>query len=231
MSKVLHMISIARKAGKLEVGEEPAGAAARAHQAKLLIIAKDAAENTYRRVRHFAAAGNTTWVSVPYTKSELGGAIGRTSCALMAVMDMGIAAAIVRGLAADDPEKFTPTMEKMNEKAEKALRRQKEKRQHEKNLQSGKYQHKMAVKAAEEAREARKAEQAKKAEGEEQKPRKTSGSYQRRKPSGSYHKSGSANRSYKKKSGRSNRYEDMARQKAQRQRPDGEKKFSGKRQG
>ena len=33
MDSVLHLLGIARKAGRVEVGEEPVGAAARAHQA------------------------------------------------------------------------------------------------------------------------------------------------------------------------------------------------------
>ena len=36
MDSVLHLIGIARKAGRLEIGEEPVGAAARARQARLI---------------------------------------------------------------------------------------------------------------------------------------------------------------------------------------------------
>ncbi len=149
MSSILHLVSIARKAGKLEVGEEPTAAAARARRAKLILVAKDATDNTYRRVRHFGEAGNVTWVSTPYTKAELGGAVGRSTCAMLAVMDIGLAAAMVRGLAEEDPEKFQITMERMNAKAERALRRQQEKRQHEKNVRTGKYQSKQRARQAE----------------------------------------------------------------------------------
>jgi ribosomal protein L7Ae-like RNA K-turn-binding protein len=171
MSNILHLVSIARKAGKLEIGEEPTAAAARARQAKLILVAKDATENTYRRVRHFGDAGNVTWVSTPYTKAELGGAVGRSAVAMLAVMDVGLAAAMVRGLAQEDPEKFTVTMERMNAKAEKALRRQQEKRQHEKNLKTGKYQTKQRQKQAQEeaqarAEEAKRAREAKEAQAE-----------------------------------------------------------------
>jgi ribosomal protein L7Ae-like RNA K-turn-binding protein len=138
MNSTLHLLGIARKAGKLELGEEPTGAAARAKQAKLIVVARDAAENTFRRVRHFADAGNVLWVSVPFTKTELGGAVGRNSCAMLAVMDVGLASAIVQKLAAEDPEKYSITAEKMEEKAARALQRQKEKRAHEKNLREGK---------------------------------------------------------------------------------------------
>lgn len=137
-NSILHLLGIAKKAGKLEIGEEPTGAAARARQAKLILVARDAADNTFRRVRHFADAGNVIWVSVPVTKEEMGRAVGRTSCAMLAIMDVGIASAIAQKLAAQDPEKFTITAEKLAQKSEKALQRQKEKRQHEKNLQKGK---------------------------------------------------------------------------------------------
>lgn len=138
MNSTLHLLGIAKKAGKLELGEEPTGAAARAKQAKLIVVARDAAENTFRRVRHFADAGNVTWVSVPFTKAELGSAVGRTSCAMLAVMDVGLASALVGKLAAEDPEKFSITAQQMEERAARALQRQREKRAHEKNLREGK---------------------------------------------------------------------------------------------
>jgi len=59
------MLGLAKKAGRLEVGEEPVGAAARARDARLIVVAEDAAENTVRRVRHFADAGQCLWVKVP----------------------------------------------------------------------------------------------------------------------------------------------------------------------
>ena len=43
MDNALHLIGIARRAGRLEVGEEPVGAAARAGHARLLVLAADAA--------------------------------------------------------------------------------------------------------------------------------------------------------------------------------------------
>ena len=53
MDKLLNLIGLAKKAGKLEVGEEPVGAAARSKHARLILIASDAADNTRRRARHF----------------------------------------------------------------------------------------------------------------------------------------------------------------------------------
>ena len=54
MHNMLHLLGIARKAGRLEAGEEPVAAAARSRQAKLIAVASDAAENSVRRASHFA---------------------------------------------------------------------------------------------------------------------------------------------------------------------------------
>lgn len=46
---ILHLLGLARKAGRLEIGEEPVGAVCRARQARLVLLASDAAANTNRR--------------------------------------------------------------------------------------------------------------------------------------------------------------------------------------
>ena len=38
---ILHLLGLAKKAGRLEIGEEPVGAAARAHQARVLLLAAE----------------------------------------------------------------------------------------------------------------------------------------------------------------------------------------------
>ena len=121
MDNVLHLLGIARKAGRVEVGEEPVGASARARQARLILVASDAADNSARRAAHFAQAGKAPWFRVPYTKGELGGTVGRASCAM----------------AAGAPETYGAASAELSEKADKALQRQKEQRRHEKKLQKG----------------------------------------------------------------------------------------------
>ena len=65
---ILSLIGLCKKAGRLEAGEEPVGAAARAHHARLLLVAADAADNTRRRCAHFAEAGAVPWTSCPSPK-------------------------------------------------------------------------------------------------------------------------------------------------------------------
>ncbi len=135
---ILHLLGLARKAGKLEIGEEPVGAACRSRHARLVLLASDAAANTRRRCAHFGEAGNVLWLEVPFTKEELGFPLGRSSCAMLAFTDAGFAASLVKKLAARDPEKYGPAAQQLQGKANRMLERQKEKRQHEKNLREGK---------------------------------------------------------------------------------------------
>lgn len=134
---VLHLLGLARKAGRLEIGEEPVGAVCRARQAKLVLLASDAASNTFRRAAHFGQAGNVLWLEVPFSKMDLGLALGRGPCAMLALTDVGFASSIVQKLSSRDPEKYGPAAQQLKAKADKALQRQREKRQHEKNLREG----------------------------------------------------------------------------------------------
>lgn len=137
MDKLLNLIGLAQKAGRLAVGEEPTGAAARARDARLILVAADAAENSVRRVRHFADAGQCLWCRIGADKDALGRAVGRSSCAMLAVTDIGFAEAIARKLAEGD-ERFAETAEKLAVKAQRAAERRREAEAHEKNVRTGK---------------------------------------------------------------------------------------------
>lgn len=146
MNKVLNLLGLAKKGGRLEVGEEPTGAAARAKDARLLLIASDAADNSFRRLRHFADAGACLYTRLPCTKDELGKALGRSSCAMVAVTDIGFATAIAQKLAEDDEASYGELAEKLALKAQRAAQRRKEMEQHEKNLRTGKSRKKAEAK-------------------------------------------------------------------------------------
>ena len=122
MDKILSLIGLAKKAGQLAVGEEPTGAAARARDARLILVASDAADNSVRRVEHFADAGQCLWCRIGADKASLGRAVGRSSCAMAAVTDIGFASAIAKKLAESD-EHFAITAEKLAVKAQRAAER------------------------------------------------------------------------------------------------------------
>lgn len=138
MDPILSMIGICRKAGKIEAGEEPVDAAVRARDARLLLLAADAADNTARRCAHFAEVGQCLWLRIPESKYELGRALGRGSCAVLAITDTGLALAVAQRLAEHDPAKYDEAVAKLQVKAQRARERQEEQLRHEKNLRQGK---------------------------------------------------------------------------------------------
>ena len=74
--RILSLLGLALRGGNLAVGEEPVEAAARAKDARILLLAADAAAGTCRRAEHFALAGQCLWLRTPFTKEELGAAFG-----------------------------------------------------------------------------------------------------------------------------------------------------------
>ena len=138
MNNALSLLGLARKAGRIEIGEEPVGAACRARRARLVVLACDAAGHSARRAEHFSQSGGALCVHLPFTKEELGGILGRSSCAMAALTDAGMAASLLKKLAAADPGQYSEAAQALDLKAQKVLQRQKEQRAHEKNLARGK---------------------------------------------------------------------------------------------
>ena len=71
MDKALNYMALARKAGRIELGEEPAGAAARAQHARLIVVASDASDHTWRRAQSFVAGTEQQCIRVDFTKDQL----------------------------------------------------------------------------------------------------------------------------------------------------------------
>ena len=136
MDKALNYMALARKAGRIALGEEPVGAAARANTAKLVIVASDASDHTWRRAQSFVAGTNQICLRLPFTKDQLGMAIGRTSLAIAAFTDPALALAFVKAL--DQPEKHAQILEELQARTKRVQQRQKEAKAHEKNARKGK---------------------------------------------------------------------------------------------
>lgn len=131
-------LGLIKKAGKLEVGEEPVGASCRAKKASLVLIASDTAPNSVRRATHFADASQILILPVPLDKVQMGLAIGRPPCAMIAVTDIGFSSAMARKLYSLNPDLDPALLESLELKSQRAIQRRKEKRAHEKNLLRGK---------------------------------------------------------------------------------------------
>lgn len=136
MNKALNYLSLARKAGKLELGEEPVGAAARAQKARLVVVASDASDHTWRRALSFVAGTNQECVRLPYTKDELGTAVGRQELAIAAMTDPAMALAFLKALP--DPEKHAEAMAALDKRSQRIAQRRREEKAHQRNRKMGK---------------------------------------------------------------------------------------------
>ena len=136
MDKVMNYLSLARKAGLAELGEEPVGAAARALTAAVILVASDASDHTWRRAKSFAAGTDQQCIRLPHSKDEMGMAIGRTSLAIAAITDSALALNLVQALG--EPEKHKAALEILEKKTERVKKRQAEAKAHKRNVRMGK---------------------------------------------------------------------------------------------
>ena len=135
-TKARNYLSLARKGGMAELGEEPVGGAARAGKAYVVIVASDASDHTWRRAKSFVAGTAQQCIRLPYTKDEMGMAIGRDCLAIAAITDCPMALALVKALP--QPEKYAEALQLLTEKAAKMKKRQSEAKAHQKNVRTGK---------------------------------------------------------------------------------------------
>ena len=136
MDRALNYMSLARKAGLIELGEEPVGGATRALKARLVVVASDAGDHTWRRAKSFVAGTDQVCVRVSYTKDEMGQATGRTSLAIVAFTDPSMALSFLKALP--QQERYSEELNALENRAQKARQRQNEARAHEKNKRFGK---------------------------------------------------------------------------------------------
>ena len=134
MDKHLNYLSLGRKAGKLELGEEPVGAVARSGKAYLIVVASDAGDHSWRRAKSYTAGTQQQCIRLDATKDELGQATGRTSLAMAAFTDASLAVAFLKAM----PKPQAEALAILEAKAKRLEARKKEAKAHQRNLRKGK---------------------------------------------------------------------------------------------
>lgn len=106
VDKALGLLGLARKAGKLQTGEESVGVMLTEKRARLTLLAEDAGEAVSRKARGLAEGTRQRVLKIPYDKLRLGAALGRPSVSVAAFGDVSMALAFVRALpeGTADPE-------------------------------------------------------------------------------------------------------------------------------
>lgn len=135
-AKALNYLSLARKGGRAELGEEPVGDISRTGKAYVILVASDASDHTWRRAKAYAAGTEQQCVRLPYSKEEMGMAVGRTSLAIAAITDCALALALLQSLP--EPGQYTGPIGVLTEKSRKLKMRQQEAKAHLRNVRRGK---------------------------------------------------------------------------------------------
>ena len=135
--KALRLLGLARRARLLEIGEEPVGIACRSGKAKLLLVAKDAGDHTFRRARSFVSGSKCPYVCVPYTKDELGDGLGCNACALCAILDAPFAKAFLEDLP-ELAQQHEEILQELTRQTARVQKRRQEEKAHRKNVRFGK---------------------------------------------------------------------------------------------
>ena len=105
--KALGMLGLARKAGKLQTGEESVGALILEKRARLTVLASDAGPATTRRIKSMMEGSRQRCITLPYDKLALGAALGKQTLAVAAFSDVSLALAFVKTL---DPGTVDPAL-------------------------------------------------------------------------------------------------------------------------
>ena len=88
--KILSLLGLCRRAGKLVLGHDPVCKAMKEKKAMLVLTASDFSQNSRKEVEAAAVLTNTPLLELPFTKEELSLSVGH-HCGAAAVTDRGFA--------------------------------------------------------------------------------------------------------------------------------------------
>lgn len=125
-SPYIPLLGLARRAGKVEIGDEAVKSACAHSTARMLLIASDSSERTCETFEFIAESANIPHIPVAETREELGNALGKRPCAVVAVCDAGFSAAIIKKLSAEN-EYARAALPNLEKKAQRAQSRKKSK--------------------------------------------------------------------------------------------------------
>ena len=129
MDKALQYMTLARKAGRLAVGEENCGNAAVSGKARLLLLASDASDNARKRAIGFLQGRRALLASLPWKKEELSSLLGRNGCSMVCFTDLPLASRFASAMAGDHSG-WQDIADILSRREEKAVRRKAAPRKH-----------------------------------------------------------------------------------------------------
>ncbi len=98
--KLLSLLGLCRRAGKLALGADPAVDSMKSHKSRLIIYACDFSHNSIKPVLEQAHKSNIKVLEIKRTKAELSHSLGKL-CGVVSVEDKGFADKLI-GLITDE---------------------------------------------------------------------------------------------------------------------------------
>ncbi len=108
-NKILSLLGLARRAGRLEMGYDAAVSAARGKEARLLLAAKDVSPKTYKNLCYEGERAGVPTVRLDSGMEETGRACGKKA-GVLAVTDSGFAKALLNAMELRPREKEEQTL-------------------------------------------------------------------------------------------------------------------------
>ncbi len=99
--RLLSLLGLCRRAGRLVIGADPVKEAVEGDKAFLVLSASDISQNTEKKIRASAEAkGNVEYRIIKRTKDEISFSLGKT-CATLAIIDEGFAKKLLELISAE----------------------------------------------------------------------------------------------------------------------------------
>ena len=91
MDKALRYMTLARKAGRLAVGETGCISAFASGKARLLLLASDASEATRKQAAKMLSGRRAPLRTIPWSRAELSELLGKNACGMICFTDLPLA--------------------------------------------------------------------------------------------------------------------------------------------
>jgi len=123
MNDKLKIAGLAYRAGKLAAGDATVSEAVHAKRVRLICTASDASERVLDRAKLMPERCNGLFTETPFTKAELGMALGMKECGIVAFLDAGLAWVFGKKLAEIDEARYRVLVEELAARKGRAQRR------------------------------------------------------------------------------------------------------------
>ena len=130
MAEKLGLVGLAWRAGKLAAGDTAVSEAVDANKrVRLICTASDASGRVLERATDMPGRCNSLYAGTPFTRAELGAALGLKECGIIAFLDPGFAWSFAKKLKAIDNERYGALEEELRTRKDRAEHRREKKYQ------------------------------------------------------------------------------------------------------